>query len=56
MIRIYQDGELRDEELLKRNAPKADVAGVVKAILADVEQNGDRAVLKYRKIWLYPRV
>ena len=47
MIRIYQDGELRDEELLKRNAPKADVAGVVKAILADVEQNGDRAVLKY---------
>ena len=47
MIRIYQDGELRDEELLKRNAPKADVAGVVKEILADVEQNGDRAVLKY---------
>ena len=47
MIRIYADGELRDEELLKRNAPKADVAGVVKEILADVEANGDRAVLKY---------
>ena len=27
MIRIYQDGELRDSELLKRNAPKFDVAG-----------------------------
>ena len=47
MIRIYADGELRDEELLKRNAPKADVAGVVKEILADVEENGDRAVYKY---------
>ena len=47
MIRIYRDGELKDEELLKRNAPKADVAGVVKEILADVEANGDRAVLKY---------
>ena len=47
MIRIYQDGELKDSELLKRNAPKFDVAGVVAEILADVEQNGDAAVLKY---------
>lgn len=47
MIRIYQDGELRDSELLKRNAPKFDVAGVVAEILADVEQHGDAAVLKY---------
>ncbi len=47
MIRIYRDGELRDEELLKRNAPTYDVAGVVAEILADVEQNGDAAVLKY---------
>ena len=47
MIRIYQDGELRDEELLKRNAPKVDVSGVVAGILKDVRENGDRAVLKY---------
>jgi len=47
MIRIYRDGELRDEELLKRNAPEYDVAGVVSDILRDVEQNGDAAVLKY---------
>jgi len=47
MIRIYKDGELRDEELLKRNEPKYDVAGVVSGILRDVEQNGDDAVLKY---------
>ena len=47
MIRIYQDGELRDEELLKRNAPKVDVSGVVAGILKDVRENGDKAVLKY---------
>ena len=47
MIRIYKDGELRDEELLKRNAPKVDVSGVVSGILADVRENGDKAVLKY---------
>ncbi|MCR5576319.1 MAG: histidinol dehydrogenase [Oscillospiraceae bacterium] len=47
MIRIYRDGELNDAELLKRNAPKVDVAGVVAAILEDVRLNGDAAVLKY---------
>ena len=47
MIRIYQDGELRDSDLLKRNAPKVDVAGVVAAILEDVRLHGDEAVLRY---------
>ncbi len=47
MIRIYQDGELSDAELLKRNEPKVDVAGVVAEILRDVEKNGDAALLKY---------
>ena len=47
MIRIYRDGELSDQELLKRNEPKVDVAGVVAAILEDVRVNGDAAVLKY---------
>ena len=47
MIRIYPDGELSDFELLYRNEPKFDVAGVVADILADVRENGDRAVLKY---------
>ena len=45
MIRIYPDGALSDEELLRRNEPKVDVAGVVAAILEDVEKNGDAAVL-----------
>ena len=36
MIRIYRDGELNDAELLKRSEPRADVAGVVAAILEDV--------------------
>ena len=47
MIRIYRDGELNDSELLKRNEPKTDVAGVVAAILADVREHGDGAVLRY---------
>ena len=47
MIRIYRDGELDDSELLKRNEPKTDVAGVVAAILADVRAHGDEAVLRY---------
>ena len=47
MIRIYRDGELSDAELLKRNAPRIDVAGVVAAILEDVREHGDAAVLKY---------
>ena len=47
MIRIYPDGALSDAELLKRNEPKIDVAGVVSAILADVEKRGDEAVLDY---------
>ena len=47
MIRIYRDGELNDSELLKRNEPKADVSGVVAAILADVREHGDEAVLRY---------
>ena len=56
MIRIYRDGELRDEELLKRNAPTYDVAGVVAEILADVEQNGDAAVLKYTEKFDHARL
>ena len=47
MIRIYRDGELSDRELLQRNAPRVDVAGVVSAILEDVRTGGDAAVLKY---------
>ena len=47
MIRIYRDGELNDSELLKRNEPKTDVAGVVAAILADVREHGDEAALHY---------
>ena len=31
MIRIYQDGELRDEELLKRNAPLPEHSGAIQS-------------------------
>ncbi len=49
MIRIFPDGVLSDSELLRRNEPKVDVAGVVSAILADVEKRGDAAVLEYTR-------
>lgn len=56
MIRIYRDGELRDEELLKRSAPAFDVAGVVADILRDVEEHGDAAVLKYTEKFDHARL
>lgn len=47
MIRIYRDGELSDEQLLKRNEAKVDVTGIVADILANVRREGDKAVLAY---------
>ena len=47
MIRIYQDGELSDSQLLARNTAQADVAAVVADIIAAVRREGDRAVLAY---------
>ncbi len=49
MIRIMQVGQVAPEAIFARVAPTVDVAGTVAAILADVRQNGDEALLRYTR-------
>ena len=49
MIRIMQVGQVAPEAVFARVAPTVDVAGTVAAILADVRQNGDEALLRYTR-------
>lgn len=49
MIKTYNYNEVSAEELFGRKADSVDIAAVVKDILADVKQNGDKAVLAYGK-------
>ncbi len=47
MIRIYQYGEVSNDEIFARVEPQIDVAGMVKEIIANVRKNGDRALREY---------
>lgn len=47
MIKIYKYGEIANDEIFARVMPKTDVAGIVADILADVKQNGDKALFAY---------
>ncbi len=47
MIKIYKYGEVSDSEIFSRVTPKVDVVGIVSDIIANVRENGDRAVLEY---------
>ena len=47
MIRIYETGTIRDEEIFLRSSETADVAPAVTAILQDVKARGDEAVKEY---------
>ncbi len=47
MIRIYQYGEVSNDEIFARVEPQVDVAGTVKEIIANVRKNGDRALREY---------
>lgn len=47
MIRILKYGEVPTSEIFARVVPTADVAGIVREILADVKQNGDKALFAY---------
>ncbi len=47
MIRILEYGEVPAEEIFARPEPDTDVAGTVRAILADVRERGDEALLEY---------
>ena len=47
MIKILKYGEVAKEEIFARAVPEVDVAAVVKDIIRDVRQNGDKALFAY---------
>ena len=47
MIRIFQVGQVDRKDIFARAVPQTDVAGVVRDILKDVKENGDRALFAY---------
>jgi len=47
MIRIYAWGEVPEKEIFARGGKPADVSAAVAAILADVREHGDAALMKY---------
>lgn len=47
MIKIYNYGEVANSEIFSRENIAADVSGVVSEIIANVIQNGDKALLDY---------
>jgi len=49
MIRIYNYGEVRKEEIFARNEPTASVSDAVSEIIARVQAEGDAALLDYTK-------
>ncbi len=47
MIKIMKYGDTPNSEIFKRSVPKVDIEGIVAGILADVRENGDKALLAY---------
>ncbi len=47
MIKIYEMGKLKDEEIFARNEPTSSVADVVSEIIANVREKGDEALRDY---------
>ena len=47
MIKIYKYGEVAPEEIFARVTPTMNVEGIVADILADVKNNGDKALKAY---------
>ena len=47
MIKIYKCGEVSPSEIFSRNNPIASVSSVVSEIIANVEENGDKALFSY---------
>ncbi len=47
MIKIYEMGKLKDEEIFARNEPTSSVADVVSDIIATVREKGDAALKDY---------
>ena len=49
MIKIMKYGEVPASEIFARTEPKVDVEAVVAEIIADVKENGDKALIKYNE-------
>lgn len=49
MIQIMKYGQVPNSEIFARVTPAMDVAGIVSDIIANVRENGDKAVLEYNK-------
>ena len=47
MIRIYQYGQVADEDIFARAVPTMNVESIVAQIIADVKENGDEALIRY---------
>lgn len=47
MLKILRRGETPDAELVRREANSANVTDTVAAIIADVRENGDAALMAY---------
>lgn len=47
MIRIFERGKIKDEEIFARFEPVSDVEDIVKDIIANVRANGDKALKDY---------
>ena len=56
MIRIMTVGETPMSEIFLRGLSGADVSGTVAGILADVKQNGDRALFAYAEKFDHARL
>jgi len=49
MIRIMKYGEVPNSEIFSRVVPSMDVSAIVADIIANVRENGDRAILEYNR-------
>ena len=47
MIKIMKYGDVPPEEIFARGNSYVDVSGTVSAIIEDVKENGDEALLRY---------
>lgn len=47
MIKIFEVGKIKEEEIFARNEPVAEVSGIVSEIINNVRKNGDRALSEY---------
>ena len=47
MIKIYKYGEVSNDEIFARNNPTGDVSDIVKGIIENVKNNGDKALREY---------